>query len=175
MKATGIVRRIDDLGRIVIPKEIRRTMRIREGDSLEIYTNANGEVIFKKYSPVGELYNLAGQYAEVLNRMSGLPVLIADRDHFIAAAGLTEKDVLEKPISAQLEQLLEGRKNYLRENAAPPLQPADDVESIEVCCPITVGSDVVGCVALLSSDAATEMHTKLALAAASFLSSQLKN
>ena len=94
MKATGIVRRIDDLGRVVIPKEIRRTMRIREGDPLEIYTDNDGEVIFKKYSPIGELSRFASQYAEVLNKSSGYPVLIADRDRIIAAAGASRMDVL---------------------------------------------------------------------------------
>ncbi len=85
MKATGIVRRIDDLGRIVIPKEIRRTMRIREGDPLEIYTSPDGEVIFKKYSPVGEISSTASQYVDVLSKVGGLPAVICDRDHVIAA------------------------------------------------------------------------------------------
>ena len=87
MKATGIVRRIDDLGRVVIPKEIRRTMRIREGDPLEIFTNTDGEVVFKKYSPIGELSPFAIQYADVLSRATALPVLICDRDHVVACAG----------------------------------------------------------------------------------------
>ena len=92
MKATGIVRRIDDLGRVVIPKEIRRTLRIREGDPLEIYTDTNGEVIFKKYSPVGELSDFAAQYAEVISKVVNRPVIISDRDHIIAAAGVTKKE-----------------------------------------------------------------------------------
>ena len=92
MKATGIVRRIDDLGRVVIPKEIRRTMRIREGDPLEIYTDADGEVIFKKYSQVGELSSLTGQYAEVLYKNTSLPVVITDRDRVISCAGIPKKD-----------------------------------------------------------------------------------
>ena len=79
MKATGIVRRIDDLGRVVIPKEIRRTMRIREGDPLEIFVSNEGEVIFKKYSPISELGSIAAQYCEVLYRTAGFPVLITDR------------------------------------------------------------------------------------------------
>ena len=87
MKATGIVRRIDDLGRVVIPKEIRRTMRIREGDPLEIYTDRDGEVIFKKYSPMGELGTFVGELAEALSRTAGLSVAICDRDAVIAAAG----------------------------------------------------------------------------------------
>ena len=85
MKATGIVRRIDDLGRVVIPKEIRRTLRIREGDPLEIFTASDGEVIFKKYSPMGEISEFSGQYSEVLSRTSGMGVLITDRDHVISA------------------------------------------------------------------------------------------
>ena len=95
MKATGIVRRIDDLGRVVIPKEIRRTMRIREGDPLEIYTDADGEVIFKKYSPIGELSSFTGQYAEVLSRSTNLPVLICDRDHVIACAGIPKREAVD--------------------------------------------------------------------------------
>lgn len=91
MKATGIVRRIDDLGRVVIPKEIRRTMRIREGDPLEIYTDADGEVIFKKYSPIGELSSITGQYADVLYRGTGLAVIVTDRDCVIACAGISKK------------------------------------------------------------------------------------
>ena len=88
MKATGIVRRIDDLGRVVIPKEIRRTLRIREGDPLEIFTSNDGEVIFKKYSPIGELSSFAAQYADILHKTSGKAVIVCDRDHVVAAAGV---------------------------------------------------------------------------------------
>ena len=95
MKATGIVRRIDDLGRVVIPKEIRRTMRIREGDPLEIYTDREGEVIFKKYSPIGELVDFAGQYAESLYKTCGFPVAVCDRDSVIAVAGIPKKEYLD--------------------------------------------------------------------------------
>ena len=110
MKATGIVRRIDDLGRVVIPKEIRRTMRIREGDPLEIYTDADGEVIFKKYSPIGELSSFTGQYAEVLSRSTNLPVLICDRDHVIACAGIPKREAVDRRISANLESLMENAR-----------------------------------------------------------------
>ena len=102
MKATGIVRRIDDLGRVVIPKEIRRTMRIREGDPLEIFTASDGEVIFKKYSPIGELSEFADQYAEVLCRATDLPVIITDRDHVISVSGISKKEYLERRISSEL-------------------------------------------------------------------------
>ena len=112
MKATGIVRRIDDLGRVVIPKEIRRTMRIREGDPLEIFTASDGEVIFKKYSPIGELSEFADQYAEVLCRATDLPVIITDRDHVISVSGISKKEYLERRISSELETLMESRTNY---------------------------------------------------------------
>ena len=97
MKATGIVRRIDDLGRVVIPKEIRRTLRIREGDPLEIFTNTDGGVIFRKYSPVGELSSFAEQYAEVLSKTANVPVLICDSDHVVAAAGVSKKRIFGTP------------------------------------------------------------------------------
>ena len=113
MKATGIVRRIDDLGRVVVPKEIRRTLRIREGDPLEIFTDREGEIILKKYSPIGELSQFAGQYAESLAQSTGHLVCITDRDHVIAAAGNGKKEFEGKPISRQLEELIEDRKNIL--------------------------------------------------------------
>ena len=110
MKATGIVRRIDDLGRVVMPKEIRRTMRIREGDPLEIYTNNDGEVIFKKYSPIGELSAFSVQYAEALHKIGGLPAVICDRDHVVAVAGLPKKEMVERRLSVEMENILENRK-----------------------------------------------------------------
>ena len=110
MKATGIVRRIDDLGRVVIPKEIRRTLRIREGDPLEIFTSNDGEVIFKKYSPIGELSAFAGQYAEILHKTSSRPVIVCDRDHVVSASGLPKKELLERRISPALEELSRSAK-----------------------------------------------------------------
>ena len=137
MKATGIVRRIDDLGRVVIPKEIRRTMRIREGDPLEIYTSSEGEVIFKKYSPMGEVLGNAGQYAEVLNKMAGLPTAICDRDHVIAAAGIPKREVLERRITPSLEEAMEARRCISYASEDRPLQPVEGVDkSALVCCPI---------------------------------------
>lgn len=114
MKATGIVRRIDDLGRIVIPKEIRRTLRIRESDPLEIFTDREGEIILKKYSPIGEMSTFAKQYAESLAQVSGQMTLIADRDQFIAAAGGC-KALLGKSISKALEEAIETGIIFLRE------------------------------------------------------------
>ena len=108
MKATGIVRRIDDLGRVVIPKEIRRTMRIREGDPLEIFTNREGEVIFKKYSPIGELNRFAAEYADTLHKTCELSVIICDRDAVIASAGVSRTEYADKRVSAELERIMEG-------------------------------------------------------------------
>ncbi len=113
MRATGIVRRIDDLGRVVIPKEIRRTLRIREGDPLEIFTDRQGEVILKKYSPIGELGTFAKEYAEALAQGTGHMVCICDHDQIIAAAGGSKKDFVGKNISSELEMLIDERKNIL--------------------------------------------------------------
>lgn len=99
MKATGIVRRIDELGRVVIPKEIRRTQRIRQGDALEIFTAADGQVVFKKYSPLVELGELAGVYAEVLAKNLGRPVLMCDRESIVAATGTGKGQLLGRQIS----------------------------------------------------------------------------
>ena len=165
MKATGIVRRIDDLGRVVIPKEIRRTMRIREGDPLEIYTDRDGEVIFKKYSPMGELGTFAGELAEALSRTAGLSCAICDRDAVIAAAGGAKKDIFEKTISNDLETLMEQRHVYEHTGSDDTLHVSEnDPYQVVVAAPIISEGDVTGCVALLSDSTdmvATEVESKL--------------
>ena len=103
MKATGIVRRIDDLGRVVIPKEIRRTLRIREGDPLEIYTEKDGEVIFKKYSPMGDLGEFAGQICEAIGKNTGYIAAVCDRDAIIAVHGVQKRELLDKRCSQELD------------------------------------------------------------------------
>ena len=176
MKATGIVRRIDDLGRVVIPKEIRRTMRIREGDPLEIYTASNGEVIFKKYSPIGELSEFAGQYTDVLHRATNLPVIITDRDHVIAASGNTRKDMIDKRISTDLEDLIERRENYIASPDVKALYPLNDNHSeAGIAFPIIGGGDVAGAVVLLlnpDGSMPSQTEIKLLSVAASFLGKQ---
>lgn len=176
MKATGIVRRIDDLGRIVIPKEIRRTMRIREGDPLEIYTASDGEVIFKKYSPIGELSEFASQYTDVLNRATGLPVIIADRDHVIAVSGMAKKDAMDKRISADLEDLIENRESYTASPDVIALYPLKDSDrEAGIAYPIIGGGDVAGAVVLMLSPSGampTQTDIKLVSVAASFLGKQ---
>ena len=148
MKATGIVRRIDDLGRVVIPKEIRRTMRIREGDPLEIYTDREGEVIFKKYSPIGELASFAAQYAETLQKTCSMAVIVTDRDAVIAAAGVSKKEYLERKISDALEDIVETRTLYTYRQGAEKLRVIEDGGSHYISCamPILAEGDIIGCV-----------------------------
>ena len=178
MKATGIVRRIDDLGRVVIPKEIRRTLRIREGDPLEIFTDRDGEVIFKKYSPRGELGTVVAELAEALARTAGMSCAICDRDAVIAAAGGAKKDILEKSISPDLELVMEQRATY--ERGVGETQDiaitANDVYNVIVAVPIITDGDVTGCVAFVGEEenaSADEVAVKLCQTAAQFLSKRL--
>lgn len=177
MKATGIVRRIDDLGRVVIPKEIRRTMRIREGDPLEIYTNSGGEVIFKKYSPVGELSSFASEYAEALTQGTGLGVLICDRDHFIAAAGVPKRDIIEKGVSSELESIMESRRTSVFDSDSRPFAADGFDKKICVAAPIIAAGDIAGAVVLVENGnqtTAQETDTSLAGVAARFLGTQME-
>ena len=174
MKATGIVRRIDDLGRVVIPKEIRRTLKIREGDPLEIFTGNDGEVIFKKYSPLGEMVSFSGDYATALAESTHLAVIICDRDRCIAASGAPKRDLLEKSVSAELEKIVEERKIYTDNgNAVYALDGCD--RKICVAAPIIAAGDIVGSVVLLeteNADSATDGDIKLVEVAARFLSAR---
>ena len=179
MKATGIVRRIDELGRVVIPKEIRRTMRIREGDPLEIFTGPNEEVVFKKYSPIGEITEFAAQYADVMSRACGLPVVIGDRDHVIAVAGESKKEYMERRLSPHLEQVMEERQLVTaRTNGGkgvPVVEGRDRLAGI--AAPILSAGDVIGCVCILMNDTGAmpgETDVKLAQVAAAFLGKQME-
>ena len=183
MKATGIVRRIDDLGRVVIPKEIRRTMRIREGDPLEIFTDREGEVIFKKYSPIGELASFAGQYAETLYKTCGLGVVICDRDAVIATAGVSRKEYADKALSEELEGVIEGRSLYLwREGEEKyPVISQESAHYVSCAMPIISEGDIVGCVVSVADKANertgeghSDVECKLVQTAASFLGRQLE-
>ena len=176
MKATGIVRRIDDLGRVVIPKEIRRTMHIREGAPLEIFTDTQGGVIFKKYSPIGELGPYTKQYVDVLSRTSGKPVVICDRDHVISCAGVSKKEFMERHISEELENVMEERKIFTGDSDNL-LYPVDGVShAASIAAPIISNGDVLGAVIFLFSDGTRTSPTeiKLAQVAASFLGRQME-
>jgi len=179
MKATGIVRRIDDLGRVVIPKEIRRTMHIREGDSLEIFTDKDGEVIFKKYSPMGEIANFATQLCETLGKTSGAATAIADRDSIIAASGLPRREILEKRISEELEHIMEGRQMYVYHPGEPKVPLIEGSSHyVEVAAPIISEGDISGCVVFISGSEDTPMgdtEFKLAQTVAGFLGRQMES
>ena len=178
MKATGIVRRIDDLGRVVIPKEIRRTFHIKEGDSLEIYTDKDGEVIFKKYSPMGELSEFAAQICDSLHKTTGVTAAICDRDSVIAVSGGTRRGLIEKRISTQLEQIMSNRSVYLAENGASmPVCDDTDEPCVAVAAPIIAAGDVMGCVIFAAerdSTACGETESKLAQTVSAFLGRQME-
>ena len=180
MKATGIVRRIDDLGRVVIPKEIRRTLRIREGDPLEIFTDREGEIILKKYSPIGELGAFAKEYAESLAQSSGHITCIVDKDHIIAISGASKKEFMDKNISPALERVINNRSTVIYSRNDPDFVPIleDDNDSIyknELITPIISEGDVIGAIVMLSAERKMgEVESKLAQTAAGFLGKQME-
>ena len=181
MKATGIVRRIDDLGRVVVPKEIRRTLRIREGDPLEIFTDREGEIILKKYSPIGELGTFAQQYADSLAQTTGYTVFVTDRDSVIACAGGSKKDYLGKGISPELEaviqnremvQALAGEKNFI-----PIVADRKEETGAQTLVSVICEGDAIGSVMLYAKDTKAKMgetEQKLAATAAAFLGRQME-
>lgn len=182
LKATGVVRRIDDLGRIVIPKEIRKTLRIKEGDPLEIFTDKEGEVILKKYSPIGELSEFATTYAETLAKTTGHIACITDKDTVIAVSGGSKKEFLEQGLSKQLEEVLENKEIYSSSDnneIALPITENDNKEkkyNAQVIYPIVCQGDVIGSVILLAKEQNTKMgesEFKVVQSAAGFLGSQM--
>lgn len=182
MKATGIVRRIDDLGRVVIPKEIRRTMRIREGEPLEIFVDREGEVILKKYSPIGELSEFAQEYADALAEETDNGVFVLDRDVVIAVSGVQRKAFLEKQISSEAEKVMEDRRaKVINDQGADAFCQGvvdDDYNfSSSVLAPIIVEGDPIGVVVMSSKQKdkeVGELEMKLATTAASFLAKQME-
>jgi AbrB family transcriptional regulator (stage V sporulation protein T) len=183
MKATGIVRRIDDLGRVVIPKEIRRTMRIREGDPLEIYTDRDGEVIFKKYSPIGELHVFANEYAETLQKTSGMPIFICDRDAIIAVSGASKREYMDRKISRSLEEIIDSRTIYLRSTGKESIPITDDSAHYVSCAmPIISEGDITGAIisgwqydSPLDDKIADAIEAKLIQTAGIFLAKQMES
>lgn len=182
MKATGIVRRIDDLGRVVIPKEIRRTLRIREGDPLEIFTDREGGVILKKYSPIGELSDFSKGYAESLQQTIGHIVIICDKDSIISLSGSPKKEYLEKKVSSDLERIIEERKTVSLGEDVKTIPLYDDEEidgkySAMVISPIIAEGDAIGAVLIISREEGQKfgaMEMKLAETASSFLGKQME-
>ncbi len=180
MKATGIVRRIDDLGRVVIPKEIRRTLRIREGDPLEIFTDREGEIILKKYSPIGELGAFAKEYAEALAQSAGHITCIVDKDRIIAVSGGGKKEFLDKHISPEMENCIQQRKTIRaarNDRSFIPILAEDSPNSYQhqLVVPIIAEGDAMGAVIFLSGEHEMgEVEGKLAQAAAGFLGKQME-
>ena len=173
MKATGIVRRIDDLGRVVIPKEIRRTMRIREGDPLEIYTSRDGEVIFKKYSMLGGLEDFAAQFCETMSRSTGRICAMTDRDTVIAVSG-GKRELRGRHISPELERIMENRRIYQRGSGDSPVPVTEESGTAfaDVAAPILSEGDLLGLVLFISPDSGEstgESEYKLAQTIAAFL------
>lgn len=179
MKATGIVRRIDELGRIVIPKEIRRTLRIREGDPLEIYTDREGGIILKKYSPIGELAAFALDFAEALSSTLGLTTIICDKDTVLAASGEHKRDYFERPVSSALEDSMNTRAAVKKDGANTiPLVSGEDqtLTTSQIIAPISMDGQPIGAVAVLSRNGAAigEAEMKAAESAAAFLGRQME-
>ncbi len=185
MKATGIVRRIDDLGRVVIPKEIRRTLRIREGDPLEIFVDREGEVILKKYSPIRELGEFAKEYADSLFEATGHITCISDRDTIIAVAGASKKEYLNKAVGPAIEQAMEERKTihigiageHVLGNSSDSEEEEKNKHTSEVIAPIISQGDPIGAVMLMSKDPSIkmgELEIKLVETAAGFLAKQME-
>lgn len=180
MKATGIVRRVDDLGRIVIPKEIRRTLRIREGDPLEIYTEKDGGVIFRKYSPMGDLQEFAAQMCESIGSATGYIAAVADRDSIIALSGAPKRELMDKPNSPELEKLMEQRRNYLYQSGDAPIRASEDSDKYHLgaAAPIVSQGDLMGCVLLLLGEDDTPLQEAaqgLTRTAAGFLGKQMES
>ncbi len=178
MKATGIVRRIDDLGRVVIPKEIRRTLKIREGMPMEIYTDVSGEVILKKYSPVGEMSQLAAAYAEALVSLTGLGAVVCDTEQIIAVAGFAKKELLHKPIASQLEEVIQSRRSFVADGEKTVLVCKELPAAALAVFPVISVGDVMGAVALIKGEKSPARVSgeaaESAKAAAMFLSRQLE-
>jgi AbrB family transcriptional regulator (stage V sporulation protein T) len=185
LKATGIVRRIDDLGRVVIPKEIRRTLRMREGAPLEIFVDREGEVILKKYSPIEELGAFAKEYADSLYEAIGHIAFVADQDTIIAVAGAAKKEFLNKSVGAVVEKVMDERKPMLISNAGEhpfcgSLLTDEEKENYkftsEAIAPIITEGTSIGAVIICSKDPNVklgELELKLAETAAGFLAKQM--
>ena len=183
MKATGIVRRIDELGRVVIPKEIRRTLRIHEGDPLEIYVDREGGVILKKYSPIGELGDFAKEYAESIHQSVSHTVVICDKDAVIAVSGSNRKDYIDKPISREAEELIQQREKTVNASGSGVMLPVvigDDPQkyTAQVIIPILAAGDAIGAVMLLSREQGARIgdpDIKVCETAAGFMGRQMEN
>ena len=177
MKATGIVRRMDDLGRVVVPKELRRTMKISEGTPLEIFIDKDGSIIFRKYSPVGELNESAKNMAECISAASGIGTAVCDRDRIIATAGIPKKDLLDKPVSKQLDELMRRKKAFVSSGEDTVLAAEGGLRTANSAFPISCAGDLCGMFLLIKDEDAkpgeTQEHLRLGKLASDFLSREI--
>ncbi len=184
MKATGIVRRIDELGRVVIPKEIRKTMRIRESDPLEIFTDKDGEIILKKYSPIGDLIEFSRGYTEAINKSINKMVLICDKDTIVSVSGGSKKEYLDKKISKDLEKIIEQRRptkiNLNEPNSIIEIYEGEDHNnkySEQIIAPIVSEGDTTGAVIITSKEnnKMGDLEFRIAEFTSSLLAQQMEN
>lgn len=163
MKATGIVRRIDDLGRVVIPKEIRRILRIREGDPLEIYTSNSGEVILKKYSPINELGQFAGEYAETASTVLGSTIIVSDTDQVVAVSGGSRSEYMDKKVDFELDKIIQSKSSFHNDS--------------KIIVPILSHGDAIGSITVLPKKNKNlgDAELKAAEIGATFLAKQMEN
>ncbi len=180
MKATGIVRRVDDLGRVVVPKEIRKTLKIREGDPVEIYTDSEGDIILRKYSPIGEMGDFARSYAQAMSQIAGHRVMVTDREKVVAVAGGVKKDYQGLAISRELENIMEDRKAFnssKTKKVIPVVEGETPSDAQQIIYPILCDSDVVGAVIMFGEEKSREfsdVENKIAGVAAAFLGRQME-
>lgn len=179
MRATGVVRRIDDLGRIVIPKEIRRTMRMKEGDPLEIFTERSGEIVLKKYSMIAQLSNFSRQYADSLYKVSGLQTVICDTDHVVAFGGPGRKEAVGSPVTKEIEDIISSRMSYFKQFPGEKsiyTHNGSQIRAVGVT-PVINAGDCAGVVALLAEDGRTLTDTqkKLLVLTATLLANNLES
>lgn len=174
MKATGVVRRIDELGRIVVPKELRRTMRIKEGESLEIFTEGTDRIVLKKYSPVQNANEFVHEFVDSIYSSNKKDIVITDNEKVIAVAGNYRKDIVGKKITIRLEDRMSKRSTQI----------VDNTEKLEICenidmrkpaiiKPINVYGDIIGCV-IVSSDKIGDVEKSLAEFSGAFMSKYLE-
>ena len=176
MHTTGIVRRMDELGRVVIPKEIRRTLRIREGEELEIFTDENNTLVLKKYSAVKSLIKFGEEYAQAINHTTGHTVLISDKDNYVYVAGAMGKDFRHKPISHGVEQIITDRRTEVTGSGDYIRLTADDNINYkgQIIMPIMMGGDVFGAIAVFSTTSKmSDSDIKLLDTAKAFFERQL--
>lgn len=183
VRPTGIVRRIDELGRIVVPKELRRTLRIREGDSVEIYVDENANIVLKKYSPVGQLKTMSRDMAEALAESSGLVALVCDKDLVLASAGAGAPDLTDRSIGGAVEKSMNERQVLLvhfsggGESSSIVDKSADGFVIVSAAiAPIVVEGEAVGAVVVgTTSNKSTvgDLEESLVVAAAGYFSRQV--